>query len=675
MGGIDLLIAEAVMQPVDGFSLSRSLGRRFPKLKTIFVSAYDLSDFADLTGHRKVLFKPLNPAEVLEAISEQTVEIPTAAVLPTERSPTQQEGSLEGRTIGPYRVGSQVDVTQWGRIWNAVRIASGRPVALEILEPWQSPAESRKSKFIADATAKARIRHPSMVSVYGAEETEGYTHSASERTEGKNLEALAAAGTTIGEETALSILRVISEVLSHLTETKARRALLRASDILIEPEGRPLLANIIASEGTNPPMRAEIRALATIVRSVLSGGSGPLNELLERMGGEGRAGFASWDALLKGIRQLADKAMLPLPAPAKRKQPVELPGPSEPGTDATPPEGSLIVARTAVQLPVEVKADEVSVKPSNASPVATLPTQAIPPESESVRETISLPGPPLPGTDKWRRPIALLATACVACVFALAFLRYTTSTLKDSEVMVEIPGGEFIYQDKEKLNLPTFWIDQYEVTIGQYAMFLEALKKQPSTAFDYPAQPREKKSHEPENWKTYYKAAAEHGKVGFVPIDLKTPIFLVDWYDAYAYAKWKGRRLPTEMEWEKAARGPAGSPFPWGNVFDPKKCNSSADYSDDPNARATVDGYNRWCPVDAIKADRSVYGVVGMAGNVSEWTGSYDPIAKMPVVRGGSYHSADISLLRRTLAEPGRGSDTSVFARCPMRLPRREAPF
>ena len=201
------------------------------------------------------------------------------------------------------------------------------------------------------------------------------------------------------------------------------------------------------------------------------------------------------------------------------------------------------------------------------------------------------------------------------------------------------------------MTLPDFWIDQDVVTIGQYATFLSYLKQHPDemTKFDHPNQPKGK-SHVPLKWEIYYAAAQARQPVNYVPIDLNCPIFNVDWWDAYAYANWKGRRLPTEQEWEKAARGTDGRMFPWGNDWDPKKCNSNADYVEHPGPntpRGAVDGYIQWCPVDAIPADKSPYGVIGMAGNVSEWTASWDPTKRFPVIRGGNFHTPDNSVIRR----------------------------
>ena len=61
-------------------------------------------------------------------------------------------------------------------------------------------------------------------------------------------------------------------------------------------------------------------------------------------------------------------------------------------------------------------------------------------------------------------------------------------------------------------------------------------------------------------------------------MSLNSPIMMVTWWDAYAYAKWKGRELPTELEWERAARGTRGLAFPWGEEPDAKQANTNSDY-------------------------------------------------------------------------------------------------
>jgi formylglycine-generating enzyme required for sulfatase activity len=173
----------------------------------------------------------------------------------------------------------------------------------------------------------------------------------------------------------------------------------------------------------------------------------------------------------------------------------------------------------------------------------------------------------------------------------------------------------------------------------------------------------------PRDWNIFYgRAAASLAKwrtFKGVPITLDCPVFNVNYFDAYAYAKWAGHRLPTQQEWEKAARGVSGNLYPWGNTWDPKKLNAGDDYQPNPapDYKPSVDGYNWWAPVDALQTDSSPYGVIGMAGNVSEWTDSWDQSHANVFIRGGNYKSNAQACLAKTQiqANPQTFAETLGF--------------
>jgi len=200
---------------------------------------------------------------------------------------------------------------------------------------------------------------------------------------------------------------------------------------------------------------------------------------------------------------------------------------------------------------------------------------------------------------------------------------------------IAIPEGEFIYQDGERLNLKRFVIDSTEVTVWDYADFLKATGS--DTRFDHPDQ-EPHKGHSNQDWENYSHAAFSGENYHGIRLNPNFPAVYLDWFDAYAFARWKGRRLPTELEWEKAGRGPDGRRFPWGTDMLANAANLLGALQPGPG----------WTEVGVWRQDRSPYGVYDMAGNVSEWTASDDGQGN-PVVRGGNLRSSSGELTRRIL--------------------------
>jgi formylglycine-generating enzyme required for sulfatase activity len=205
--------------------------------------------------------------------------------------------------------------------------------------------------------------------------------------------------------------------------------------------------------------------------------------------------------------------------------------------------------------------------------------------------------------------------------------------VKDLAPMMLVPAGEFTMGSNEgnddekpvhRINLDAYYIDKHEVTVGQYGEFLEA------NSFDPPP-----------SWTTMAQPPHEN-----------RPVVNVDWKDANTYCKWAGKRLPTEAEWEKAARGTDQRIYPWGN--------------DPPNPQRANYGKTTWnnhaalVPVGQLQDGKSPYGIDGLAGNVWEWVSDwYDPdyyatspsrnpagpeTGKYKVVRGGSWDLAPENL-------------------------------
>jgi formylglycine-generating enzyme required for sulfatase activity len=146
-------------------------------------------------------------------------------------------------------------------------------------------------------------------------------------------------------------------------------------------------------------------------------------------------------------------------------------------------------------------------------------------------------------------------------------------------------GGKESYEGRrqDRIFLPDFYMSLYCVTNAQFARFV--------AESGYQAQG---------SWQQYAKGKDDH------------PVVAVTWFDAVAYCDWAGLRLPTEAEWEKAARGTDGRVYPWGDTWDVKRCQNSQNRG----------GYSDTCPVDGYPESCSVYGMYQMAGNVWEWCNS-----------------------------------------------------
>lgn len=242
--------------------------------------------------------------------------------------------------------------------------------------------------------------------------------------------------------------------------------------------------------------------------------------------------------------------------------------------------------------------------------------------------------------------------------FAICFLGVINYSYIPFDRMILIPGAEFLMGDSTKINnqssdidndighyvkVDSFYIDKYEVTNAEFRLFVEkgGYFRQELWSEEGWRFIRSNNINGPGFW--------DDPDLGFSHPD--KPVVGVTFYEAEAYAKWIGKRLPTEAEWELAARGTDGRPYPWGT--------KSPDYT-----LANFLGFSKsTSKVGSFPKGNSPYGISDMAGNVMEWVNdayesgyyTYGPkenpkgpppsVLCFRVVRGGSFMHSEENLL------------------------------
>jgi len=248
----------------------------------------------------------------------------------------------------------------------------------------------------------------------------------------------------------------------------------------------------------------------------------------------------------------------------------------------------------------------------------------------------------------------------------------------DSAAMVLVPGGTFrmgsdasyAHPDDGEgpvhdVDLDDFWLSTTTVTNAEFGAFVAATRHvTEAEAFGWSfvfggllpdAFPDTRAAASAPWWRQVYGADWRHpeGPHSNVADRADHPVIHVSWNDAMAYCRWAAARLPTEAEWERAARGgDEGRMFPWGDELEPGgKHRMNVWQGEFPNQNLALDGYLGTAPVDAFPSN--AYGLHNMTGNVWEWCADWfdpgyyatSPRAKPPgppsgthrVMRGGSY--------------------------------------
>ncbi len=205
--------------------------------------------------------------------------------------------------------------------------------------------------------------------------------------------------------------------------------------------------------------------------------------------------------------------------------------------------------------------------------------------------------------------------------------------------MVFVPSGQFLHgarpgdelaseneSPQHAVYVTGFWIDQIEVTNARYARCVAAGACRPPLA------------------------TGSHSRDSYFdnPAYADYPVIFVSWYDASGYCVWVGKRLPTEAEWERAARGDDARRWPWGDDWDGRRANfCDSNCAHRWRDETVSDGHADTAPVGSYPAGASPFGALDMAGNVWEWVADgYAPYSADPAIDPQASDGHEINVLR-----------------------------
>lgn len=551
---------------------------------------------------------------------------------------TDSQPTWTGRTIGGrYVISSLLGRGGMSSVYKATDPNLQRTVAIKIIHPHLSEHPEFVKRFEQEAAAVARLRHPNIMLVHDFNHDGSVYYIVFEYIAGnpldKRLKELKEAGLRLPLDEAIQIMVPLCEAVAYAHERNMVHRDLKPSNVIINLLGQPVLldfgiAKIVggghvhtatgATIGTAAYMapeqvvgdevdhRADIYSLGVMLYEMACGrppyeGQSALTVMMKHVN-EPLPDIRLFNSNLPDIfSAVLEKALAKDPkerfgsavemAMALREVGRQMNLGSETAAHTTPP----IVRET----------------PANI----TAPIQPKPEPKTEVKTAVSTPQPaterlnaPDQTQEKPARrwlPLALGGIAILAAIAAAILLLPGLFTdLPTSEGMVQIPGGTYTigtdlnggqYAPPQQITLETFWLDRFEVSNSQYADFLAENDIEPPHSWPDGTPPTGQDNH---------------------------PVRGLTWDNANEYCAWQNKRLPTEAEWEVAARGGQSFLYPWG----------------DSQTSVSLPSDNTYAS-GSIPPNRSSFGVFDMAGNVWEWVDKpYDPVPDgQQVARGGAF--------------------------------------
>jgi len=457
--------------------------------------------------------------------------------------------------LGDYLLEDVLSDGPLTRTYRASQVSMGRNVVLDVLKPEARDDANAVGTFLADVRAMAGVEHVGIGTVYEAVHHEENVYCAREWLRGRPLDVLREAGETLSPRRVVRLLRQVADAMEHLEKRGVATLPFEPRHLILDHHDVLRLVNLAVSGPPDPDVARHDRfVLADLFLDLLQRGAPgatrttTLLKLMAERDGNG----LTWTQVVHTARRL-DKDLS---------------------------EGAIVASQ----------------------PIA--PAMAGPARQSNSR----------------RAMVALMIAVLLIGILGVAGIYLTRPPTppgprRDLGMLVRIPDGRYRTHNGNFTSLDEFWIGSHEVTISEYAEFLEALARLPETrrrTYDHPDQPPTKPDHAPDDWESMWTAARSAGTWDGLPVGLDYPVVEIDWWDACAYANWKGGRLPAQTEWLAASQDAELAVSPWG-------------------------------PVDAARTDVTPRSIHGLAGNVSEWVRdpaknpAYPMNPKKPLSCGASY--------------------------------------
>jgi serine/threonine-protein kinase len=580
------------------------------------------------------------------------------------------KGSIP-QTLGKYKIVEEIGRGGFAAVYKAIDTTLNRTVALKVLAAPPPGDPTFLERFWREARTAANLKHPNIVAIYEVAEVEGRYCLAMEFLPGRTLAQILQEEGTLPPRRVAEITQQLASALDYAHARGFVHRDIKPSNIIVDDQGHVTLTDfgtVKLPEGTKltaPWMSigtpeymspeqisglvikpaSDIYSLGIVCYEMLSGqvpfsgaiphvlhahvydAPAPLTELAAQtpevvaevihyaLAKKPEERFASAREMARALTAAVEAAGEPLLETAARKKQdkATIPLSEEPTPRPIRPPGF-------PQRVVDIEAREEAIRRAMAA------------ERERKTPTAVKRPTPLPGVRKGlpRRVAAIGRILLVAGLLGVVGIVYYRSRVmpekqtpvippilptmpaqtielqmseRDGAEMVFVPAGDFYMGSRDSddanadndekpmhpVSLDDFLIDKFEVTNADFARFVEA------TGYQTDAE----KEGLSRNWRDAAEGQDNH------------PVVYVSWNDAVAYCEWVGKRLPTEAEWEKTARGTDGKIWPWGNDWDEDKVNSS---EAGPGHTTAVGSY----PDGA-----SPYGCMDMAGNVWEWVADW----------------------------------------------------